>query len=189
MPIVVSSTEDLNTVLDDLKDRLGKTTNADDAELGQMIDAAVAEYVELIGPLTGTVSEKANGGGTSIILSDPRATALTSVTYSDGTVVDTDDLDLDTSTGILHWGYNTAGSFTYGVRNVTVTYTVGLPDNHREAIIADVAGYFAATQRGGGSQSRRFPGEGYAEAYEAPGTPVTLFPRIRALADRYPSIA
>ena len=186
MPIVVSSTEDLSTVLADLKERLGKTTTVDDAELGEMIDAAVAEYVELIGPLTGTVVEKASGGHASIILSDPRATALTSVVYDDGTVVDVADLDLDTSTGILHWGYNTAGSFTYGSRNVTVTYTVSLPANHREAIIADVAGYFAATQRG---NSGALPTDGYSAAYESPGAPLTLFPRIQALAARFPSIA
>lgn len=186
MPIVVSSTEDLATVLADLRERLNKTTTADDVELGQMIDAAVAEYVELIGPLTGTVVEKASGGQTSIILSDPRATALTSVVYTDGTVVDVADLDLDTATGILHWGYNTAGSFTYGSRNVVVTYTVSLPDNHREAIIADVAGYFAATQRG--AVTGALP-TGYEASYEDRSTPLVLFPRIRALASRYSGIA
>lgn len=176
-------------LLAEAKLRLNKTTTVDDTELQAMLDAAEAEYVELIGPLTGTVVEKASGGHALIILSDPRATALTSVVYDDGTVVDVADLDLDTSTGILHWGYNTAGSFTYGSRNVTVTYTVSLPANHREAIIADVAGYFAATQRGSSSAGPRLPGEGYGDAYEAPGSPLTLFPRIRALAERMPSIA
>lgn len=172
---------------DEVKLRLGKTTSDDDGEIEDMIAAAEAEYAELIGPI-GSTTAKFHGGGASIIL-PAGVTAVTAAAYDDGTTIDLDDLDLDTRTGILHWGYNTAGVFTTGMRNVTLTYTVALPANHREAIIADVAGYFAATQRGGGTVTPRFPGEGYAEAYEAPGTPLTLFPRIRALAARMPSIA
>ena len=185
MPIVVSSTEDLETILSDLKDRLNKTVTADDAELGQMIDAAVAYYARMIGPLTGTVTQTFDGGRTSLIL-DARAAAITSAAYSDGTAIDVADLTLDTSTGILHWGYNTAGLFSYGARNVTVTYTITLPADHRETIIADVAGYFAATQRGGG-QGPSFSSEGYELPYQQ--NPMMLFPRITALAAQYPSIA
>ena len=175
--------------VDEVKQRLGKTLSVDDGELADMIDAAEAEYAQLVGPLEGTVVEKHHGGGTSLILRNPAASAITAAAYSDGIAIDLDDLDLDTTTGILHWAYDTAGSFTYGSRNVTVTYTVSLPANHREAIIADVAGYFAATQRGNSSLAPRLPGEGYAAAYEAPGAPMTLFPRIHALAARMPSIA
>lgn len=171
----------------DVKARLNKTLTVDDLELSQMIDAALAEYGEWVGPV-GTKTLRYDGGGVRLIL-PVNVSAVTAVTYTDGTAVDVADLEFDAETGLLGWGYNTAGAFTYGARNVEVTMTVALPAHHREAIIADVAGYFAATQRGGGSQSRRFPGEGYAEAYEAPGTPVTLFPRIRALAAAYPAIA
>jgi hypothetical protein len=170
----------------DVRARLNKTLTVDDVEIQEMIDAALAEYEEWVGPLPGTRTETLSGGQASLILRAPNATAVTALTYTDGTVVDVDDLSLDTATGILHWGYNTAGWFTAGTRNVTVTYTVGgIPANHRETIIADVAGYFAATQRG--SQSRRFPGEGYAEPFDNPTGPVVLFPRIRDLAP--PSVA
>ena len=174
--------------VDEVKARLNQTVGVNDGEIEDMIDAAEDEYAELIGPLTGTVTERHHGGRTSIILRNPSATEVTAAVYDDGTVIDVADLDLDPATGIVHWGYNTAGSFTYGSRNVTITYTVSLPANHRETIIADVAGYFAATQRGG-SSGPRLPGEGYGEAYDSPGTPLTLFPRINALAGRMPSIA
>ena len=169
-----------------VKLRLNKTTIEDDVEIQEMIDAAEAEYARLIGPLTGSVTEKHHGGGSSVILGSPHATALTAAAYSDGTAIALTDLDLDATTGIVYWGYNTAGSFAYGSRNVTITYTVALPVNHREAIIADVAGYFAATQRG--SAPGALP-TGYESSYEDRSTPLTLFPRIKALAARYPSIA
>jgi hypothetical protein len=56
-----------------------------------------------------------------------------------------------------------------------------LPANHKEAIAADVAGYFEVTQRSSGAGQADFPGEGgYEAAYGT--TPQVLFPRIRALA-------
>lgn len=182
----VAVRDDMAT-LQELKARLGKTLSVDDGELLDMLEAAEAEYTELIGPI-GETTARFHGGQTSIIL-PAGVTAVTAAAYDDGTEIDLDDLDLDTRTGILHWGYNTAGVFTYGSRNVTLTYTVALPANHREAIIADVAGYFAATQRGGGSRGTAFPSEAAVDAYDAVGGPITLFPRIRALAERMPSIA
>lgn len=182
--VAVRNLEMLNTV----KDRLGKTLSADDGEVQDMIDAALVEYEMYIGPVSGTVTETLSGGGTSLILPHANVASIDSIAYTDGTSIDTDDLDLQAGTGILYWRYGTAGYFTAGSRNVTVTYTVGaLPANHREVIVADVAGYFAATQRGGGSDRPQFPGEGYAEAFV--GTPQVLFPRIRALAASIPVIA
>lgn len=165
----------------EVKDRLDKTLTVDDSEIEDMLDAAIAEYETYVGPVSGTVTEKHHGGGTSLVLGNVSAASLVSATYSDGTVIDTADLDLDSSTGILYWGYGTAGVFTSGARNVTVVYSVGaLPANHREAIAADVAGYFAATQREG------IPGdEGYSDSWRV--NPLVLFPRIRALAP--PSVA
>lgn len=173
--------------LSQIKDALNKTLSVDDDELDRILDAAVDCYEEKVGPF-GTVTETLHGGRTSLLLSSSRAQRITSAAYSDGTAITLTDLDLDPLTGIVHWGYNTAGAFTYGVRNVIITYTVALPAHHREVIIADVAGYFAATQRGG-SSGPRLPGEGYADAYEQPGAPLTLFPRIAALAASYPVIA
>jgi hypothetical protein len=172
--------------LAEVKTALNETTTDNDTELQRLIDAAEAEYTEWVGPLTGSVTEVHSGGGSSLILSHPNAGTITAAAYTDGTTITTSDLDLDTSTGIVYWDYNTAGIFTSGTRNVTVTYTVGtLPANHREAIIADVAGLFAATQRGGGTARGAFPDQGYEVPVAT--NPITLFPRIRALAG--PSIA
>lgn len=165
-----------------VKDRLNKSLSVDDGELQDMLDAAEAEYAALVGPLSGKTL-RFDGGGRRLIL-PVNATAVTAVSYTDGRSVDVADLDFDPDAGILH-----SRGFTAGSRNVIVSFTVDLPDNHREAIIADVAGYFAATQRGTGSAGPRLPGEGYVDAYDAPGTPLTLFPRIRALAAGFPSIA
>jgi hypothetical protein len=159
---------------------LNKTLTVDDPEIERMIDAALAEYEQVVGPVSGSVTEKVSGGRTSIVLRNPSVSEITAAAYTDGTTITLADLDLDTSTGMLHWGSGTAGYYTSGTRNVEITSTAGgLPANHREAVIADVAGYFAATQRGGGA------GPSFAsEGYEAPISlnPLVLFPRIRALA-------
>lgn len=168
-----------------VKDRLNKTlTNVPgDEELQDMIDAALAEYEEFIGPVSGTVTETHDGGTDTILLRQP-VNAITAASYDSGDTLTYTDLTVEN--GIVRWGYGTAGRFGYG--RVSITYAAPpLPANHRELIIADVAGYFAATQRGGGSDRPQFPGEGYAEAYT--GHPVELFPRIRALAAQYPAIA
>lgn len=185
MALAIQAVPDVPT-LAETKLRLNKTVTADDTEIQAMLDAALAAYTKHVGPVT-TKTLRYDGGGPRLIL-PVNASAVTAVTYSDGTVVPLADMDFDPETGILHWGYNTAGVFRYGSRNVLVTFSVTLPANHREAILADVAGYFAATQRGGGSLSPRLPGEGYVEAYDSPGTPLTLFPRIMAIAASYPSV-
>lgn len=164
----------------DVKKALNKSLTVDDDEIQRMLNAALAEYEEWVGPVSGEVTRTFDGGQVSLILPHPNVTELTAAAYSDGTPIDVADLVVDN--GIVYWGYNTAGLFNWGRRNVTVTYTVGgLPANHREAIIADVAGYFAATQRGPLGR----PGEGYEEAFTQ--SPLNLFPRIRALAA--PSVA
>lgn len=166
--------------VDMIKLRLDKTLTVDDAEIEDMLDAALVEYGEYVGPVAGVVTETHNGGAMSLVLRHPHVSEITTAVYSDGTTIDVDDLDLDTTTGIVHWAYNTSGVFTRGIRNVRLTYTVGpVPANHRETIAADVAGYFAATQRAG------LPGEGYEAAQVA--APMVMFPRIRQLAA--PSIA
>jgi hypothetical protein len=160
----------------EVRDRLNKDLTVDDGEIADMIVAAQAEYAEYVGPLPGSVTETLNGGGTTLVLRSPNPTAITSAVYSDGTTITTADLDPDSSTGIVYWKYGTTGRFTGGTRNVTVTYTVGdLPANHREAIIADVAGYFEMTQEGPAG-----PDDGYATGNRS--TPLVLFPRIRSLA-------
>lgn len=180
MPILVPATDIIS--LDDVRDQLNKTLTVDDGEIQRMINAALAEYAEYVGPLPGSETHVCDGGQISVVLPSQYATAVTAASYSDGTTIDTDDLTLDTRTGIVYWGYGTAGYFTCGRRNVSITYTVGdLPANHREVIIADVAGYFEASQRSNSSGAGAFPGEDFDEA-PFRSMPMTLFPRIRALA-------
>lgn len=172
--------------IDVVKARLNKTLSitVDDDELEEMLEAAEAEYVEWIGPLTGTVTETFDGGGTTIVLRQA-VNAVTGASYSSGQALAYTDLVV--ANGIVRWKYGTAGRFTAGAR-VSITYAVpAAPANHLETIIADVAGYFEATQRSTGAGQADFPGEGeYESAYTA--TPQILFPRIRALAAAYPSV-
>lgn len=167
----------------EVKARLNKTLTVDDAELQDMLDAAEAEYQEWVGPI-GTKTLRYDGGRATLIL--PVGATVTAVAYDDGTAIDMADLYHATDTGLLHWGYNTVGYFTAGARNVLVTFTVTLPANHREAILADVAAYFSVSQRGGVGGRPDFDATGDEPAAFSP---VTLFPRIRDLAARYPSIA
>lgn len=156
-----------------VKARLNKTTAEDDAELQEMLDAAEAAYAERVGPI-GTKTLRYDGGRSSIIL--PLNANVTEVEYEDGTPVSLDDLDYNESAGILYWP---GGSFAAGSRNVLVTFTASLPAHHKEAILSDVAGLFAATQRG--NTPGALPG-GYEAGFEERTTPLVLFPRIRALA-------
>lgn len=157
-----------------VKAALNTTATVDDAELQRMLDGALAEYAEWVGPLPGTKTVRTSGG--TVVL--PRGAVAVTAATAGGSAVSTTDYDLDVESGILY------GAGTYSSRQLILTVTIGaLPAHHREAIVADVAGLFTATQRGGGSNAPRFVGEGYADALEVqPGRPVVLFPRIRALA-------
>lgn len=171
----------------DVKKRLNKTLTitVDDDEIQKMIDAAEAEYVEWVGPLAGDVTETFDGGVTALVLRQS-ASAITAASYDSGATLAYTDLVVEN--GIVRWKYGTAGRFMRGSR-VSITYAAPTaPANHLETIIADVAGYFEATQRSTGAGQADFPGEGEFEAVYA-GTPQILFPRIRALAATYPAIA
>jgi hypothetical protein len=157
----------------DVRPRLNKTSTADDDEIQDLIDAAVAEFTELVGPLVPTTYTERHSGPVAFLRRRP-VVAVVSVAAVGGSAVSLTDDALDAETGLLTLG----GSGTY-----TITYTAGygsLPGNIREAIIADVAGYFARTQRGGG-----FPGDRLAEPEPVTGAPVLLWPRIAAYARRH----
>lgn len=167
---------------DDVRPRLNKTSTIDDDELQDMIDAAEAEFAELIGPLEVT-SYTEEYAGPVVLLKFP-VVAVASVTSYYGTLLASADYTLTASSGVLTLPCH-GGPYA-------VVYTAGhavLPANYREVIIADVAGYFAATQRGGGTIRPAFPGEA---ADIEPGTtfPLSPWPRIAALAKRLnPAIA
>jgi hypothetical protein len=160
----------------DVRPRLNKTSTVDDAEIQEMIDDAEAEFVDLVGPLASTPFSEKHRGSTLILDRRP-VISVQSVTDSVGTVVPVGDYELSARAGLL----TVARPGTY-----TVAYTAGyavLPGNVREVIVADVAGYFARTQRGGGSFRGSFPGDELAEPV-VESSPVSMWPRIAAFAKR-----
>lgn len=172
----------------DVKLRLNKTTNVDDVELQDMLDAAEAEYSRLVSPI-GTQTFR-YAGTQPIIL--PRNATVTAVAYSDGAAIPLADLYHNKNSGLLDWDYHRTSTSTHMVWNgwlqhIDVTFTTTLPAQDREAILADVAGYFAATQRG--NSAGALPGTGYEAGFEDRSTPITLFPRIKALAAAYGGVA
>lgn len=163
----------------DVKTRLNKTTAVDDIELQAMLDAAEAEYAAWVGPIVGDTYRY--DGTRTIIL--PRNATVTAVAYPDGTPIPLADLFHNRNSGVLDWAPYRTSTSTYMVWDgaltvIDVTFAVTLPPHHREAILADVAGYFAATQRG--NSGGALP-PGYESGLEDRTTPITLFPRIRAL--------
>lgn len=160
-----------------LRTRLNKTTTVDDVELQDMLDAAIAYYARVVGP---TVNGSVRLDGGPVLILPRNITSLTSITYSDGTTVPVASVDFEATTGLLRH------PFRRGARNVTVDFTTAVPVDHQEVILADVAGYFAATQRGGSPGA--LPGVGYESGLEDRSSPVVLFPRIAALAKSYAKV-
>jgi hypothetical protein len=190
--------------LSDVKLRLNKALSVDDTEIQTMIDSAEALYARRIGPISGSVVEVRNGGSSVIMLDHPPVASIVSVTEYMGTVayaltsqppgstLNMYGYSLDDPTSGRLVRRSSAGMpmpFLGGQASVVISYTTAtLPADHREIIVADVAGYFEVTQRSGGSLQGSFPG---ASEYEAgyTGTPAILFPRIEALAEKYQALA
>lgn len=153
-----------------------------------MIDAAEAEYEELVGPIT---EQNDVAVVTPALLPDgmhgiytPRTplVAITSITDGYGTTVDTADyIVTHAATGLVRPAASGAISLTtVWPSRVVVSYIYGgLPANHREFLIAEIAGYYAATQRAG---DERTDANGYADGFYS--APTKLFPRIADLASR-----
>lgn len=146
---------DLREVKQHLQMNLLTVTNDD--ELLRFVLAAEKAIGHRTGPLAPvSVTEKHDGGRTLIILHNPRAVSLTGVTYTDGRTTTLSDFDLDTDTGILYWGYGTAGAFTSGCRNVIVQYRAGfspLPEDLRQAV-KELVRHLWKTQRGADTGAR-----------------------------------
>ena len=153
----------------DVRPRLNKTSTVDDTEISDLIDSAEAEFTELVGPLVPTVFTERHRGPLIILRRRPVVGVRLVAGPGDAAL----PWAIDEEVGLLTVG--AAG-------HCTVTYEAGyleLPGNIRELIIADVAGYFARTQRGGG-----FPGDQFAEPVPA-SSPVTMWPRIANYARRH----
>jgi hypothetical protein len=134
---------------------LNKTANPAETELQSFIDRAEAILTVRIGPLAATtVTDEWHAGGSStLVLRKFPVISLTSAAYFDGTALTIGDLTVDGDTGIVYWGYNTAGYFPdYGPRSVKVTYSAGrasLPADLQEAVL-ELTKHLWESQRGGG---------------------------------------
>lgn len=180
MPIPSGSSDPVE--LADVKAHLNLTGDGDDAELQQMLDAAVAHLSRLVGPLTATAyTERLSGNsGGPLILSHTPVVSLTSVAYSDGTSVDVDDLDVGEN-GLVYWNYGTTGYWTTGSRNVTVVYEAGrsdLPADLRLAVL-ELTRHLWTTQRGIAENRPRF--DDGPDDFAPTGSSFTLPRRVEEL--------
>lgn len=134
--------------------RFERTTN--DAKLQKFIDQTVAEAEARLGPLTPVVrTERHNGGSDTIVLREPRAVALISVAFADGSSPDLSTFDLDPESGVV---YRTYGQpcFPYGSRSVTVTYKAGwspVPPDVKEGLL-ELLRFNWETQQGSNQGAR-----------------------------------
>ena len=140
--------------LADVKTHLNMTGTANDTELQRFIDVAEAAIGNRVGPLSPTsVTEVHNGGSGTIVLRQPVAASVTSITYTDGAAGA--GYTLDGSTGIVYYGDN-YGAFPGGPRNVTVTYIAGwttLPADLAHAV-KELVRELWETQRGSNQGAR-----------------------------------
>ena len=166
--------------LADLKAHLDKTTNTDDVELSEMLEAAVDVVEGIVGPVTAkTVTETHTSSSGVLVLNRVPVAGLVSVAQY-GAAQDLALFHADPDSGILSRvdGYGFAGP-------VTVTYSVGRP-NVPAAIrlaVLIIAAHLWETQRGntGGG-----PIAAEAEAFGAPSIAGYAIPnRARDLLARY----
>jgi hypothetical protein len=156
--------------LSEAKSHLNITTTINDGELQQHIDAAEAAIVEKCGPLTSVaVTERVRGGGTGLVLRETPVVSLTSVTPVNGTAYDLDDLDLDTSAGVIEWG--SGARFQSGRYDVVYQAGRASVPNDLLSAIKELVRHSWQTQRGPGrgavttvsdASSNTIPGAGYA---------------------------
>lgn len=136
--------------IDDLKAHANITTNDDDAELADMLDAAVDVVEGIVGPLGGTSVTEVHRGVRSDCLVLRRMpveslTAISSRSWGSESALTLADYELDADTGIVRsvYGYGFCGDYV-------VTYTAGrtvLPAAIRLAVLV-IAAHLWQTQRG-----------------------------------------
>jgi hypothetical protein len=164
--------------LTDLKAHLNKTsTTADDAELADMLDAAVDVVEGIVGPVTTSpVTETHRVSSDVLVLRRMPVAGLVSV--SPGSLA---DFALDVDSGLLRRvdGYGFVGP-------VTVTYSVGRPMVPAAISLAIliIAGHLWETQRGTSPSALSLQQPG-AEPLDAPVAGYAIPNRARDLLARY----
>lgn len=155
----------------DLKIHLNKTTDADDTELGDMLDAAIEVVEGIVGPVgeSEVTETHYNVSSGLLVLRRHPASALVSVSSRVGATTSPltlSDYELDPSTGIVRLA---SGYGFYG--NFTVTYAVGretVPASIRLAILIIAAHLFETQRVPGANRGAGQPGFGAAPEMGAP---------------------
>ena len=170
--------------LSTLKAHLNLTGTTNDDELRSMLNAATAAIEARVGPLTRRpVTEVHNGGVSGILLRQPPALSITSVTENGSTVAGS-GYTLSPGGGVVTRvnGYSRS-VWTDGFNNVSITYTAGrtsIPADIRQAVL-ELVRHLWTTQRGQQGNRRQdefIAGQGYSmpnrvleliAPYELPG--------------------
>lgn len=170
--------------LSEVKDHLNLAPERlqSDDELRTFINAATSAIEARVGPLTRrTITEVHNGGVSGILLRQPPALSITSVTENGSTVT---GFSLSPGGGVLTKtnGYSRS-AWVDGYGNVTVSYVAGrtyIPADIRQAVL-ELIRHLWTTQRGQQGQRRQdefVVGQGYSlpnrvleliAPYELPG--------------------
>lgn len=134
--------------LPEVKTHLNLTSTRHDDELTEFIGRAEAAVSQRVGPLESTeVTERVDGRGTSLVLSQAPALSLTSVAPAGGEPLDTSGLRLDRAAGTVE---HDGGGGWFPAARYDVTYTAGratVPADLRLATL-ELLRHLWATQRG-----------------------------------------
>jgi hypothetical protein len=138
--------------VDAMLTHLNMTSGANDAELGDFIEAAEAIIATRVGPLESTtVTCTVSSAGPSLVLPITPVLSVTSVTsVYDGTVVDLSSLSLNTSAGIVTPSAYGSGFWATGGA-YTVVYEAGRAEAPADLVLAikEMVRHLWTTQRGG----------------------------------------
>lgn len=156
--------------LTDLKTHLNITDSTHDAELEDMIPAAVARIALDCGPLEAeTKTQRVRGGGESLSLRTTPAISLTSVTpVPTGTALTLADLYLDTDSGVVT--YDDGRWFIHA--KYDVVYSAGRASCPADLIMGVkelIRHAWSRSQRGGSRRPGSSPSEGYANTLPGAG--------------------
>lgn len=154
--------------LADARRHLNITSGTHDGEIQRHIDAAEAVIAEKCGPLASTTVTERVRGGRGLVLRQPPAISLTSVTPADGTALTLSDLYLDGDAGVV----TDESGACFTARHYDVVYEAGRATVPHDlvAAIEELVRHTWMTQRGptarpgsreSESAANTLPGAGY----------------------------